>query len=156
MQFRLAEPADIEALVGIINAAFSVERFFVDGDRINREGVARQMAAGQFIIAQDAAGIAGCVYVEPRGVRAYLGLLSVHPARQRSGLGSRLMAAAENHARDAGARHLDLRIVDLRQELPGFYGRLGYVATGSSPFSSDVITKLPCHFVNMSKPLYPA
>ena len=114
------------------------------------------MATGQFLIAQDARGVAGCVYVEPRGDRAYLGLLSVDPSRQRSGLGSRLMGAAENHARDAGARYLDLRIVDLRQELPEFYRRLGYIATGTSPFSSKVTPKLPCHFINMSKPLDPA
>jgi N-acetylglutamate synthase-like GNAT family acetyltransferase len=149
----MAEPIDIEALVRLINAAFLVERFFIEGDRINAETIRNLMATGQFLIAQDDHGISGCVYMEPHGDRAYLGLLSVDPARQRSGLGSRLVAAAEDHARASGIRHMDLRIVDLRRELPEFYRRLGYQVTGSSPFPPDVTTKQPCHFVNMSKVL---
>jgi N-acetylglutamate synthase-like GNAT family acetyltransferase len=149
----MAEPTDVEALVRLINAAFLVESFFIEGDRINAETIHKLMATGQFLIAQDDDGIGGCVYMEPHGDRAYLGLLSVDPARQRSGLGSRLVAAAEDHARASGVRHIDLRIVDLRKELPEFYRRLGYVVTGSSPFPTDVTTKQPCHFINMWKPL---
>jgi len=48
---------------------------------------------------------------------------------------------------------MDLRIVNLREELPAFYRKLGYMETGTEPFPSDLDTKLPCHFVNMSKPL---
>lgn len=150
-RLRIADLADVEVLVRLINAAFLVERFFIEGDRINAESIQRLMAAGQFLVAQDNDGISGCVYVEPRGDRAYLGLLSVDPSRQRSGLGSRLVAAAEDHAHASGIRHMDLRIVNLRQELPEFYRRLGYLVTGTSPFPPDVTTKQPCHFINMSK-----
>jgi N-acetylglutamate synthase-like GNAT family acetyltransferase len=150
---RIAGLPDVEALVRLINTAFLIERFFIEGDRINAEGVERLIQTGQFLIAQDENGISGCVYIEPRGDRAYLGLLSVDPSRQRSGLGSRLVAAAENHARMLGASHMDLRIVNLRQELPEFYRRLEYVITSTSNFSPDVITKQPCHFINMSKAL---
>lgn len=148
-----AAAADTEALVRLINAAFLVERFFIEGDRIDAETVRKLMGIGQFVIAHDDGGISACVYIEPRGNRAYLGLLSVDPTRQRSGLGSRMMAAAEDHARASGIHHMDLRIVNLRQGLPEFYGRLGYVVTGESPVSPDVKTKQPCHFINMSKAL---
>jgi N-acetylglutamate synthase-like GNAT family acetyltransferase len=151
--FRIAGQADVEALVHLINAAFLVERFFIEGDRINAETIQRHMESGEFLIAEDEHCISGCVYMEPRGDRAYLGLLSVDPSRQRSGLGSRLMAAAEDRARASSIAHMDLRIVNLRQELPEFYRRLGYVITGTSDFSPEVITKQPCHFINMSKPL---
>ena len=153
LRVRTAEPADIEALVRLINAAFLVERFFIEGDRINAEGVRKLMLTGEFLIAHDDDGISGCVYVEPRGDRAYLGLLSVDPSQQRSGLGSRLVAAAEGHARASGINYMDLRIVNLRQELPEFYRRLGYQATGTAPFPPDVTIKQPCHFINMSKAL---
>ncbi len=153
LRVRTAEPADIEALVRLINAAFLVERFFIEGDRINAEAVRKLMGTGQFLIAQDDDGISGCVYVEPRAGSAYLGLLSVDPSRQRSGLGSRLVAAAEDHARASGIQYMDLRIVNLRQELPEFYRRLGYRVTGTSSFPPDVTTKQPCHFINMSKAL---
>ena len=44
-------------------------------------------------------------------------------------------------------------IVSLREELPPFYQKRGYVESGTSPFPLDVPTKIPCHFINMSKPL---
>jgi predicted N-acetyltransferase YhbS len=152
-RIRIAEPADIEALTRLINDAFSVEGFFIEGDRINSDAVRNLMTSGQFLIAQDDDGVAACVYVEPRGERVYLGLLSVDPSRQRSGLGSRLVAAAEEHARASGMHYMDLRIVNLRLELPEFYQRLGYLITGTSPFPPEAITKQPCHFINMSKAL---
>jgi GNAT superfamily N-acetyltransferase len=150
---RIADAADVEPLVRLINAAFPVERFFIDGDRINSEGIRRLMGTGQFLVAEDDAGMSGCVYVEPRGDRAYLGLLSGDPSRQRSGLGSRLMASAEEHACASGIRTMDLRIVNVRRELPEFYRQLGYIVTCTSPFSPDVVTKQSCHFINMSKAL---
>jgi predicted N-acetyltransferase YhbS len=152
-RLRIAEPADVEALTRLINAAFSVEGFFIEGDRTNSETVRNLMASGQFLVAQDDDGLAACVYLEPRGERAYLGLLSVDPSRQRSGLGSRLVAAAEDHARACGIHYMDLRIVNLRLELPEFYRRLGYLITGTSPFPPEATTKQPCHFINMSKTL---
>lgn len=48
---------------------------------------------------------------------------------------------------------MDLQIVNVRQELPAFYVRLGYVADGTNPFPADVPTKIPCHFVKMWKAL---
>jgi GNAT superfamily N-acetyltransferase len=93
------------------------------------------------------------VYVEPRGDRAYLGLLSVDPASQHNGLGKLLMDAAEEFCRELGCRFMDLNVVNLRGDLFGFYGRRGYVETGTTPFPTDVVTKLPCHFIDMSKSL---
>jgi predicted N-acetyltransferase YhbS len=150
---RIAAPADIEALVRLINAAFTVECFFIEGDRIDAEAVRELMATGQFLVAYADECISGCAYVEPRAGRAYLGLLSVDPSRQRSGLGSRLVVAAEDHVRASDIGYMDLRIVNLRQELPEFYRRLGYRVTGASSFPADVTTKQPCHFINMSKAL---
>jgi hypothetical protein len=63
------------------------------------------------------------------------------------------MTAAENYCRERGSRFMDILIVNLRQELPVFYGRRGYVETGTTPFQEDIQTKMPCHFINMSKPL---
>ncbi|HEX4594363.1 MAG TPA: GNAT family N-acetyltransferase [Bryobacteraceae bacterium] len=156
LRLRIAEPSDVEALTRLINTAFLVERFFIEGDRINADAVRRMMGSGQFLIAYDDDSLSACVYVEPRGDRAYLGLLSVEPSRQRSGLGSRVIAAAEDYACAAGARNMDLRIVNVRAALPEFYRRLGYVVTGTSPFPADVTTKQPCHFINMAKALISA
>jgi GNAT superfamily N-acetyltransferase len=91
--------------------------------------------------------------VELRGERGYFGPLSVDPERQGSGTGKLLVKAAEDYARAHGCRFMDLRIVNLREELPAFYRKLGYAETGTEPFPETEPTKLPCHLVCMSKAL---
>jgi GNAT superfamily N-acetyltransferase len=102
--------------------------------------------------------LAGCVYAELRGERGYFGLLAVDPTMQRSGLGSRLMDAAEQYCREAGCQFMDLTVVNLREELPEFYRRRGYAESGSGtePFPAAARAKMPCHLVRMSKPLIPS
>ena len=97
--------------------------------------------------------LAGCVYTELRGERGYFGLLAVDPQRQRSGIGARLIAAAEQHCRSAGCQVMDLTFVNVRQELPAYYRRFGYIENGTLPFPADQLTKIPVHLVRMSKPL---
>ena len=150
---RAGHFADAEAITGLINRAFQVERFFLDGDRIRLDEVRARFETGSFMVAEEGGGLTGCIYVELRGERAYLGLLSITPERQRSGLGTLLTYAAEDFCRANGCGAVDLMIVNLRKELPVFYRRLGYVETGTAPFPEDVQTKQPCHFVKMSKPL---
>lgn len=150
---REAVVSEAVALASLINRAFQVERFFLDGDRTNPEEVRDLFAKGHFLIAQNNAGLAGCVYVEKRGGRAYLGLLSIEPRLQRAGLGLRLTSAAEDFARSLGCDVLDLRIVSVREELPAFYGRAGYKVTGTEQFSREPAPKIPCHFIVMSKSL---
>jgi GNAT superfamily N-acetyltransferase len=150
-RFRVASPADTDVLALLINSAFRVELPYIEGDRINPDGVRAYMEKGKFLLAEDAAGLAGCVYVELRGDRGYLGLLGVHPPRQGTGLGRKLMEAAENHFRQAGCVAVDLRVISARTPLPVFYRHLGYHETGTAPFAPDVPVKVPCHYILMSK-----
>ena len=154
MQLRPAEIQDAEAILSVINAAFQqAERFFIDRDRIDLESVRQLFQKGSFLVADELGRLRGCVYVEIRSDRSYLGLLSVDPQYQKSGLGSQLMTAAEEYGAKAGSRHMDLQIASVREELPPFYRRRGYIETGTAPFPADLTPKLPCHFVKMSKPL---
>jgi len=151
---RVANPRDAEAVSGVINAAFrKAEGFLVDRDRIDLKTVQDLFRTGTFLVAEENEVVVGCVHVEMRGERSYLGLLSVNPAGQKSGVGSKLMTAAEDYCAKAGSRFMDLRIVSVRQELPEFYHRRGYVETGTAPFTPGLEPKVPCHFVNMAKPL---
>ena len=153
MNSRMAQLQDVENIARLVNAAFRPERFFIDHDRTNPEKVRELLQKGKFLLAEEAGALAGCVYMEVRGERGYFGLLAVDPALQRSGLGSRLVAAAEEYCRAAGCQFMDLTIVNLRTELPGFYHRLGYVESGTLPFPSEQEANQPCHLVRMSKPL---
>jgi predicted N-acetyltransferase YhbS len=152
LKIRLANPSDAPAITELVNRAFAVERFFVDGDRTSLADVQAMFARGRFLLCEDRAP-AACIYLEVRGERGYFGLLAVDPARQKAGLGRRLVEAAEAHCRAAGCRAMDMRIVNVRSELPAFYAGLGYSVVGTTPFPSEVATKQPVHFVTMSKAL---
>jgi N-acetylglutamate synthase-like GNAT family acetyltransferase len=151
---RAAESADAEDIVRLVNAAFRPERFFTDGDRTNPDKVRALLQKGKFLLAEGAGTLVGCVYVELRGERGYFGLLAVDPARQCTGLGSLLVDTAENDCRAAGCLFMDLTIVNLRKELPGYYRRRGDMENGTLPFPEDQHPpEIPCHLVRMSKPL---
>ena len=153
MKTRTAQIKDAENIARLVNDAFRPERFFIDGDRTNPEKVRALMKEGKFLLAEEVGALTGCVYVEVREERGYFGLLAVQPKQQHSGLGSALIATAEEYCRAAGCRVMDLTIVNLRAELPGFYQRLGYVESGTLPFPSNQQPNQLCHLIKMSKPL---
>lgn len=150
-RFRFASDADIEKLVTLINSAFVVERVAIEGDRIDRIGVRKYMATGRFLILESGDSMLGCVYLEKRGERGYLGLLAVHPAKQSRGIGRRLASEAEKSFREQGCSTVDLRVISARAELVPFYESLGFVLQGTSPMPENVPLKVPCHYVHMSK-----
>lgn len=151
---RIATPADAPQITAVINSAFRIaEGFFIDGNRITQIEVEQLLAKGAFLLAEVDEKLNGCVYVELRGERSYLGLLSVDPARQQAGLGTLLMNEAEHYCRERGSHFMDILIVSLREDLPAFYQKRGYVDNGTTPFPADIPTRIPCHFINMAKSL---
>jgi N-acetylglutamate synthase-like GNAT family acetyltransferase len=156
---RVAKGDDIEVIRRLVNQAFDVERFLKKGggDRLQADGELEGMwKRGTFLIKEEDGVPVGCVYVEPRGDRAYLGLLSIAPARQGAGLGKQLNAAAENFARQQGCKWMDLRVVSPREEqLLAVYSRMGYVQTGTEEYPAPLVEKMsiPGHFILMAKPL---
>jgi predicted N-acetyltransferase YhbS len=160
MIIRLATEADFDAVMRLINTAFEVERFFKAEDRVNIAMLQEYFRKGAFLVSEEGGQLTGCVFVEMKpanvstAARAYLGLLSVDPSRQKSGIGRRLTAGAEEFARESGAHFMDITVVNLRTELPPIYEKLGYKITGTAPFPANQmpITQ-PCHFICMSKEL---
>jgi GNAT superfamily N-acetyltransferase len=156
LTLRAAGPAHAEEVATLITRAYRVEDFFVHGDRTNADDVRARMAKGQFLVLEDSTRtMVGCVYVEARGDRGYFGMLSIDPAHQRKGLGTQLVAAAEEYCRNAGCRRVDIEVVNIRSELPPFYHGLGYRKCGIRPFPDIERPKLPCHFVVMTRSLQP-
>jgi GNAT superfamily N-acetyltransferase len=159
---RVASTQDAVGIAALVNAAFQVEAFFKIGDRTSPAEILEMMQVGEFLLVDPnendgADQMLGCVYlrIHPRERRAYFGMLSIDPARQRRGFGRALIAAVENRARDLGCNTMDIHIVNLREELPAFYQKFGYVENGTLPFPSMERTSKPCHFVVMSKALAP-
>ncbi len=153
LEVRAAKVSEAELITRLINLAFQVERFAIEGDRTNVDQVVGWFETGTFLVAEHAAELMGCVYVERRGSGAYLGLLSVESSRQGQGLGPVLMAAAEEYCSAIGCRFVELRIVSAREGLPSFYRRLGYLETGTTPVPDIIPARVPFHFIHMSKQL---
>jgi len=149
---RRARPIDAPALARLVNRAYAVEGFFVDGDRTSAEEIERMIRCGdgEFVTLEHRRGLAAAVYVEPR--RGYFGMLSVDPDFQGLGLGTRLVRLAEAISEANGAPCVDLKIVNLREELARWYKSLGYREVGIAPYTHRPV-KQPCHFVEMRKTL---
>jgi GNAT superfamily N-acetyltransferase len=159
---RAATEGDAPVLARLINEAYRVEDFFVDGDRTSVADVRRKLAEanGCFLVIDrpeadrvDEVTLDGAVYVEVRGDRGYFAMLSVTRARQGRGLGRGLVAAVEAHCRAAGCHWLDIEVVDLRTELPAFYASLGFSPCGVGPFPDPAKLRRPAHVVLMTKAL---
>jgi GNAT superfamily N-acetyltransferase len=151
---RLADAGDTDALVSLINAAFIVERPLIEGDRINAEKLAALFGTGKFLLLEKGSTLISCIYIEIKDSRrGYLGLLAVDPTRQKTGLGRRMLEAAEKFLKDAGCDFADLRVVNARAELQPIYERLGYSVTGIAPIPDTIPLKIPSYFTVMSKDL---
>ena len=141
----------------LINAAYRVEDVFLDGDRTNPADLAVRLSrpnAAILVIEGGRKGrLAGAVYMEVRGSRGYFGLLAVDPQRQGEGLGRLLVQAVERHCRTAGCTDLDLDTVNLREELPAFYTRLGFTRVGTAPFHPSRPPRREAHLILWTKTL---
>ena len=151
--FQPATAVDIPEVVALMNAAYrgiggapgwTHEIGVVDGTRTDASTLATMMASptGLILLMHDAADLAllGCVYLEPTSDAAvwHLAMLTVDPRRQTGGLGRRLLAGAEAHAKAAGAKQVNMTVVWLRDSLIAWYERRGYRRTGTTePFPYD-------------------
>ena len=63
------------------------------------------------------------------------------------------MSLAEHNLANAGCDAADLRTISARADLVPMYKHLGYQETGTTSMPPEIPLKIPCHFINMSKPL---
>lgn len=150
VSIREANADDVGDLLRVINDAFIVEQFFAPGPRLTAAELESYRTRGTFLVAESGGDFAGCVFVDASPPTGYFGLLSVARTLQQGGLGSHLVAAAEERCRVAGCSAITIRVVNLRTELPPFYRARGYEQAGIEAFESSN-TSMPCHFIVMSK-----
>jgi predicted N-acetyltransferase YhbS len=155
ISIREARPGEAPVITGIINRAYEVEAFFKIGDRTDETEIARYLQKDTFLVAEDGSGVVGTVRVKNHGSEGHFGMLAVDPSAQGSGLGRRLVGAAESWATKRGCTSMWLEVVNLREELPPFYRKFGYEATGTQPWPEDSLERISrdAHFIIMSKEL---
>lgn len=144
-------PDDVPALRALIESAYrgdsakagwTHEADLLEGQRTD-EGELRDILADAsriILLAEIDGALIGCVQVADQGQGlAYLGLLTVDPARQADGLGRLLIEAAEAEARSRfAATRMEMTVIRQRAELIAWYERRGYRLTGETrPFPLD-------------------
>lgn len=149
---RAAREGDTDTIVALVNEAYRVESFFVAGNRIGADEVRHLIARGECFVIDGTGDVEACVEVAVANGRGYFGMLAVRPSSQGRGLGRRLIAFAENLARRAGCEVMDIKVVNVRTDLFGFYESLGYVVTGTEPYVHRPVLQ-PCHFLILQKTL---
>jgi ribosomal-protein-alanine N-acetyltransferase len=89
---------------------------------------------GAFTVVGEKDGvITGYVVAESRGNRGHIITIDVLPPARRGGLGSKLIAAAEEHLRAAGCSTVSLETAVDNDAALAFYERHGYAVVGTIP-----------------------
>ena len=147
----IATTNDIPKLVSVINSAYrgqgsqkgwTSETDLFDGLRINIKTLTELMDNKNAVILKYVNDnvVLGCVYLQKQHSQIYLGLLSVSPDIQASGIGKQLLTAAEEYARENNYLKIVMTVITVRTELVDWYKRRGYKPTGEvKPFPVDSI-----------------
>jgi GNAT superfamily N-acetyltransferase len=144
---RAATAADAPALVTLVNSAYrgdsskagwTTEADLLGGQRIDVEGLAATIVTpGNIVLLHEQDHVpVGCVHLERTGEGCYLGMLTIRPTMQGTGLGRQLLEAAERWAIEHWfSRSVHMTVIVQRIELIGWYERRGYIRTGEhKPF----------------------
>ena len=156
--------ADVPALKALLESAYrgdsarqgwNHEADILDDERIGTGELETMLAdaAVTVLTARNGDHLIGCVAVTRKDTSlAYLGMLCVAPTLQSSGLGRKLLDAAEDLARSEGIAVMEMTVIDSRTALIAWYERRGYAFTGETrPF--PVLRDPPVTFVVLEKRL---
>jgi len=133
MPWEMIRPAgshDREAIQRLVEAAYGmyVERIGKRPAPMDAD-YAALIAAGRVTVAESEGRVLGILVLVPMEDHLLVENVAVDPSAQGSGLGRRLMATAEEHARILGLPELRLYTNEKMVENLAWYPRLGYRET---------------------------
>ena len=139
----IATPVDAATITALLNNAYrgegakkgwTHEAHLIDGDtRTNESSIKELIEIPDSIIVRysnNEQKLIGCVNLQQHGNKLYLGMLSVTPHLQGSGIGKQLLKAAEEYAQHLHCTAIYMSVISLRDELIDWYRRYGYEDTG--------------------------
>lgn len=170
MSVSIATKQDIPSLVALINSAYrgnpskagwTTEADLLTGEiRTDENNIEQMMQSDGAVFLKftgDKNNIEGSVFLQKKGTRMYLGMLSVSPLLQDKGIGKQLMNEAEEYTRKKDCDSIYMRVISLRHELISWYERKGYQKTGETEsFPTDGrfgTPTQPLEFIIMEKKL---
>ncbi len=168
MPVTIASLEDTPALTALINSAYrgeaSKKGWTTEADLLKGElrtdiptltGIMNRSQAIILKYTTIEGNITGSVFLEQQERGLYLGMLSVSPLQQASGVGKQLMKAAEHYAKEYNCPCIFMNVISVRQELIAWYERLGYQKTGEiKPMPTDTkfgVPTQPLEFAIMEK-----
>jgi GNAT superfamily N-acetyltransferase len=146
--YRDAVGDDVDAIVALVESAYrgeasragwTTEADLLDGQRTDAEAVRAviETAGSRMLLAIDPSGLVACCQLVRRaGGTCYFGMFAVAPLRQATGIGRRMLAAAEDVARrEWHSTSMRMTVIAQRADLIDWYVRRGYAVTGErEPF----------------------
>lgn len=148
MPITKATIEDIPALLKLVNSAYrgeastkgwTTEAHLLKGElRTDEATLLQQFQNKNAVILKfnsEQEEMTGCVYLDQKDHKIYLGMLSVSPIAQSQGIGKKLLQAAEIFAKEQQCTAVYMTVISVRHELIAWYKRHGYVNTGETkPF----------------------
>lgn len=157
LRFNAATAADVPELVLLMNRAYrgeaarsgwTHEADLLEGERTNAGQLTAILQQSETLLLKGTDGngsIRACVLLQKKPDHTlYLGMLTVDPQWQNSGIGKQLLQLAEVHARKTGCSAITVTVLTDRTELIAWYRRHGYEPKGSEiPFPNDTSAGIP-------------
>ncbi|MEU0433162.1 GNAT family N-acetyltransferase [Streptomyces sp. NPDC006290] len=123
LRIRAALPEDLDAVLAFWKVAAEGTSISDDRDGVERL-VARDL--GALLLAERAGELVGTVIAGFDGWRCHLYRLAVHPGRRRLGIGSALLAAAEERFVRLGGRRGDAMVLERNETAHHAWRAAGY------------------------------
>lgn len=163
MSISIAIEKDIPALVALMDSAYRGEGskqgwtseadLFIGNKRTDETSVMELMKKPGAVFLKytnDDGEIEACVFLKKKENKVYLGMFSVSPAAQGKGLGKKILAAADEYAKEQQCTSIYMTVITVREELIAWYERNGYQKTGRVlPFPVDERFGIPKHPLEM-------
>jgi ribosomal protein S18 acetylase RimI-like enzyme len=162
MSITKATISDVPQLNKLVNSAYrgeiskkgwTTESNILDGLRIDEETLTSYFNNPDITILKntnETGELIGCVYLETRAPKLYVGMFSVSPMLQNGGIGRKLLVAAEEYAQQLNLNQLTMTVISTRHELISWYERRGYKATGEIlPFHADKKFGIPKQHIEL-------
>lgn len=162
MPILKAAIADVQEINALVNSAYrgetskrgwTTEANLLDGIRIDEETLRGYFDIPDVIIlknVEDDGQITGCVYLEVKKPKLYVGMFSVSPVLQNKGIGRALLQAAESYAKQLKCGTLTMTVISTRAELIAWYRRRGFESTGEvQPFHEGTRFDVPRQVIEL-------